>query len=346
MIKHCLKGALFLALTIATLTSCNKEELVDLTNTETLETSRLAAVDASDETTTVVNDIFARRGTNGGGGNGEPCFTLTYPVTVIYPDGTTQMANDRDELKDLFRDFRDNQEEDSEEELMLEYPIDVTLEDSTMVTLNSAEELEVLKDECQADDDHHNGNGNHNGGGNCNGCFEYNFPITVVYPDGTTQMAADKDELKDLFRDFRDSQEEDSEEELTFEYPIDVTLQDSTIVTLNSAEELEALKDECQENDDNHNGNGNGNHNGGGNGNDCFDINFPISVVYPDGTVETADNKHDLRHLFRAFNESQEEDSEEELEIQYPIDVTLEDETVMTLNSEAMLDALIESCED
>ena len=338
------------------LTSCNKEELVDFTNDETSEITQLVATDTDDATTTTFDDAFARRAAGGGQ---EPCFSFNYPIAVVYPDGTTAMATDKDSLRTLFRDFRDSQEEDSEEELTLQYPLDVTLEDGTVMTLNNETMLDALKEECRANDDddndgngnghghgHGHGDGHHGNDGRGNDCFDINFPIMVVYPDGSTTMATDKDSLRTLFRDFRDTQEEDSEEELMIQFPIDVTLADSTVVTLNSAEELEALKDECQEDDDEDDCNGDCDDDHDGRGDDCFDLNFPVSVVYPDGTTATAEDKRDLRNLYRDFNESQEEDSEEELEFQYPIDVTLEDGTVMTLNNETMLEALIESCEE
>jgi len=49
--------------------------------------------------------------------------------------------------------------------------------------------------------------------------------------------------------------------------------------------------------------------------------------------------------IFDEFYDNQDEESEEDLEIQFPVDVTLEDGTIITLNDEDELDELIEECE-
>ncbi len=67
------------------------------------------------------------------------------------------------------------------------------------------------------------------------------FPLTIQFPDGTTAEAADRAELKSLAREWKEANP-DSEERPAIVFPIDVTLEDGSTVTVNSKEELKALR--------------------------------------------------------------------------------------------------------
>ena len=77
----------------------------------------------------------------------EYCFTINYPVTVVFPDGSTVTANDEMELETIEDDY-ELANPDSVEEPTLSFPITITFEDGTTQEVGSEEELEIIEDGC------------------------------------------------------------------------------------------------------------------------------------------------------------------------------------------------------
>jgi hypothetical protein len=89
-------------------------------------------------------------GHNGGGGHGDggPCFTLVFPVTISFPDGTQLVVNSPQELGQAAHDWnKNNPGQHARPELV--FPVTVTLKDGTQVVVNSKEELQAIKDACR-----------------------------------------------------------------------------------------------------------------------------------------------------------------------------------------------------
>ena len=84
----------------------------------------------------------------GDGGGCNSCYTISYPVTVQFPDGTTAEAADRNALRDLTREWKQANPAATERPTYV-FPITVTLEDGTTQTVASAEELTALRDSCR-----------------------------------------------------------------------------------------------------------------------------------------------------------------------------------------------------
>jgi len=252
----------------------------------------------------------------------DACFEFNYPIDVLLPDGTSQTANDDEELELIFENwFEQNPNDTLDPELV--FPIEVTLEDGTIQSLNSEEELEILLEECfggwdDCDDP------------NCDDefdlCFEFVYPIDVILPDGTTQTANDDETLETIIFDYYDQNPNDTLLP-TFNYPIDVILEDSTIQSVGNDDELEALLEACEEDEFD----------------DCFTINYPITVIFPDGTTSVAADDESLETTIDDWY-TQNPQSMNFPTFEYPISVTLDDGTTQEVNSDDELDILFEDC--
>jgi len=274
-------------------------------------------------TLTVTNDEEMRNayGRCGGGrdNNDRECFELVYPVTYLMPDGST-ITIENDEDWDPIKDWYEENPE-SEERPELQYPVDVVFDDET-VTVNSAEEMGEMKRECWEDEGRE--------------CFELVYPVIFIMPDGSSiTVATDDEDGWQEVKDWYDANPE-SEERPTLEYPVDIVYEtnagDST-VTINNEEEMEAVKDECwdewnDEEDDR----------------ECFELVLPVTFVMPDGSTISVENDEgwgNLRDWYMNNNETEEEPA-----LQYPVDISYEDGTTLTINSEEEMAAAEEDCRD
>ncbi|MBK9982869.1 MAG: hypothetical protein IPP15_10695 [Saprospiraceae bacterium] len=84
----------------------------------------------------------------GPGGPGGPCFTLVFPVTVSFPDGSQVVVNSPQELGQAAHDWnKNNPGQHARPEIV--FPVTVTLKDGTQVVVNSKEELQAIKEACR-----------------------------------------------------------------------------------------------------------------------------------------------------------------------------------------------------
>ena len=74
-------------------------------------------------------------------------------------------------------------------------------------------------------------------------CFELDFPVTFVMPDGSTIAVADKEDW-DNVKGWYDSNP-DSEERPALQYPVDISYRDGTNQTVINDEEMGAAKRDC-----------------------------------------------------------------------------------------------------
>ena len=80
--------------------------------------------------------------------NGDHCFDLVFPVTVILPDERTITAQDRDDLRAQLRAWMDDNGGVRGDRPRLQFPVTIELEDRTRHVVGSQEELSALKDTC------------------------------------------------------------------------------------------------------------------------------------------------------------------------------------------------------
>ena len=254
------------------------------------------------------------------------CFDLVLPVTYVMPDGSTitVSSDDDDNWVELKAWYEANPE--SEEKPGLQYPVDIsfeTREGSTTLTVTNDEEMRGAYGRCGGRDYEDRE------------CFELVYPVTFVMPDGSNITVATDDE--DGWQEVKDWYDEnsESEERPTLEYPVDIvyeTNEGDFTVTINNEEEMEAAKDECQDewNDDE--------------GRECFELVLPVSFVMPDGSTITIENDEgwgDLREWYMNNNETEEEPA-----LQYPVNISYEDGTTVTINSDEEMEAAEADCWD
>ncbi|MCG8702446.1 MAG: hypothetical protein MI922_30625, partial [Bacteroidales bacterium] len=109
------------------------------------------------------------------------CFTVKYPVDISFPGGNKIIVNnEEEEAKQLDSWFEANME--SEEFPEYVFPVTITLEDGTEQVINSDDDLYELYDACFE-------------GGDIDWddedldsmeCFEFVYPVVVVFPGGAT----------------------------------------------------------------------------------------------------------------------------------------------------------------
>ncbi|WP_152286135.1 hypothetical protein [Flavicella marina] len=209
----------------------------------------------------------------------KPPFELVFPVSVATAEGELAIED-----KEAFKAYRESLEEDTKPAFV--YPISVVFEEETIV-INSEEELLALKPERPERPTRP----------------ELVFPVSVVTADGNVEIA-DADAMKA----YKETLEEGVRPEFVF--PISLIIDEET-VTVNSEEELEALKPERPARPE---------------------LVFPVSVVTADGDLEIAD-----ADALKAYAETLEEGVRPEFV--FPISLIIDEETV-TVNNEDELKAL------
>jgi len=170
------------------------------------------------------------------GKRGDKCYTTVYPLTINFPDGSAVEVADKAAAKEAKAAYK-TANPDSEEKPTIAMPFDVQLKDSTIVTIASEEDLAALKETC--------GGGKGNRGEKGGNCYTVVYPLTINFPDGTSATVADKAEEKAAKKAFK-AANPDNKERSTIAFPYEVTLADETIVTVESDEDVAALKENCE----------------------------------------------------------------------------------------------------
>jgi len=192
-------------------------------------------------TVTVTNDEEMRNAYLRCGGRDDDdreCFELVLPVSFVMPDGSTITVENDSGWVNLRSWYETNPDAEGRPEL--QYPVDILFDDET-VTINNAEEMNMVKRECWEYEDEGRE------------CFGLVYPVTFIMPDGSSIVVATDDENGwQEVKNWYDANPE-SEERPTLQYPVDIiyrTIDGDSTVTINNEEEMEAAKDDCRENDD------------------------------------------------------------------------------------------------
>lgn len=201
--------------------SCEKSESV--TSDDTIE-----------YTTQAVFEIQERSGCGRGG-----CFEFVFPISIEFADASTTEVEDYEGLRTAIQDWKEANP-DAEERPSLSFPLEILSEDGEILTINSSEELRQARRECRRNF----GNRPHHG--RAERCFRLVYPITLTYPDATTEEVADRRALKLAVRAWRQANS-GAEERPTLTYPLQVEMTDGTVVDVASKDDLQALKDSCSE---------------------------------------------------------------------------------------------------
>ena len=164
-------------------------------------------------------------------------------------------------------------------------------------------------------------------------CFAINYPVEVVFPDGTKQSVNSDSELEILIDNWFDANP-NAEFFPTFTFPINVTLEDGTQESVADDDELCDLFETCWEE-------------GEGEGELeelCFDFVYPVTVVLPDGSNIQTNNDDELEDAIFGWYDAN-PNSDEDVTFAYPVEVIEEDGNQRTVNSDDELEMLVELCD-
>lgn len=177
------------------------------------------------------------------------------------------------------------------------------------------------------------------------GCYELVFPVTISLPDSTTAEVDSYDEMKQVLRAYFQANggghHGGHRPHPSFVFPISVISQDGELITVNNGDELRALREECGGGTFGHHGSqGHGQH-----GLSCFEIVFPITIEFPDGTTAQAGDRQELHQLIRTWRHDN-PGVPGRPRMVFPITVEMTDDgTLVTVNSREELHDLKESCD-
>ena len=265
---------LSLVVILTSFTSCSDNESVDQPQNVTPSTSMRTAI----------NKLGTRLDANG---NIDPTrnpignmvfdfgFSIQFPVTLVYNNGTTVTVNDLDELIDVAANVTD--------ELYIEgveFPINVEIYNEEtdaieVVTINSEEEFQDLFDDIDFEDD------------DCV-CTEEYMPVCVeiddvngdafvlTFPNACYAMCEGFEQA-----DFLDSCQEDYDDNyenecFEFNFPLNIITDDGDIITIDSLGSLNNITYDMY----------------------YFSFEFPLEVTMEDGEVVTVENEEALFELF------------------------------------------------
>ncbi len=164
------------------------------------------------------------------------------------------------------------------------------------------------------------------------GCYEFVFPISITFPDGSSNALEDYETLRSTIKAWKEANPE-AEEKPSLAFPLDVVSQEGELITVNSADELKELKRGCRRN-------GKKDHK---RGDRCFKLVFPVSIAFPDGTTTEFADRMTMKAAIRTWK-SENPDAEERPMLAFPLDIELEDGTTLTIADAEALMAQKESC--
>ena len=251
------------------------------------------------------------------------CFDLVLPVTYVMPDGSTitVSSDDEDDWVQLKAWYDANP--NSEEKPALQYPVDISFETrdgSITVTVTNDEEMRNAYLRCGGRDDDNRE------------CFELVLPVSFVMPDGSTITVENDSGWVDLRSWYETNPDTEGRPEL--QYPVDILFDDET-VTINNAEEMNMVKRECWEYEDE--------------GRECFGLVYPVTFIMPDGSsiVVATDDENGWQEVKNWYDANPE--SEERPTLQYPVDIiyrTIDGDSTVTINNEEEMEAAKDDCRE
>ncbi len=185
-------------------------------------------------------------------------------------------------------------------------------------------------------------------------CFMLEFPIDLVYPDGSQETYSDIESLVEAVDEYY---EDETDGDLTLAYPVTVTLEDGTTTTITTDDELIDLFEECDafdeedDEDDYYDDDDYDDEYGDHDCDDlfediCFDLVFPITITDTNGNMVIVNDEEELENAIENLEDQAGDDEDFDILIEFPIDVILEDQSTLTIFNEEELDELIDSCEE
>lgn len=258
------------------------------------------------------------------------CFELQFPVTLLFRNQEVTV-NNVDEMKDAIRRWMNNNPGQRRVRPKIKMPYTVLIVDTNEeIVIENPSDLREVKEACGVRGGGP-GHGPGHGPGNHQGpkmllpglgrCFDLKFPVTVLFPDSTSQTVNDSTEMRDAIstwiednRPFRGR--------ILIQMPFTVILNDTNDeILIEELADLQEVLQDCR--GDIGPGNGDG---------PCFTLVFPLILEFPDGNTVRVQNENQLQNLIERWRNANPQ-TRERPHIVFPHDVILEDGTQVTVNN-------------
>lgn len=265
------------------------------------------------------DDDFYNRSESGDKRDWE-CFSIEYPITVTTPNGNTYTFEDEESVKEYYEAY------EIDEDISVVYPINITDNDGELIVIDSDERLKEAYKDCY---------GRGRDWVENKKCFSLVYPVSYLMPDGTTiEISADDEESWAEYKSWYDDNPE-SDERPSLQYPVEITYrteEGTETQIINSEEEMISAKEECREVENEED-----------EGYECYEYVYPITFILPDeSTVEiSGEDDESGWGLIRRFYE-QNPNYEEEPALQFPVEVVVEGDMVLVIDTSEDWEVFIE----
>ena len=264
------------------------------------------------------DDFYSR--TESGDKRDWECFSIEYPITVTTPNGNTYTFEDEESVKEYYEAY------EIDEDISVVYPINITDNDGELIVIDSDERLKEAYKDCY---------GRGRDWVENKKCFSLVYPVSYLMPDGTTiEISADDEESWAEYKSWYDDNPE-SDERPSLQYPVEITYrteEGTETQIINSEEEMISAKDECREVENEED-----------EGYECYEYVYPITFILQDeSTVEiSGEDDESGWGLIRRFYE-QNPNYEEEPALQFPVEVVVEGDMVLVIDTSEDWEVFIE----
>jgi hypothetical protein len=265
------------------------------------------------------DDDFYNRSESGDKRDWE-CFSIEYPITVTTPNGNTYTFEDEESVKEYYEAY------EIDEDISVVYPINITDNDGELIVIDSDERLKEAYKDCY---------GRGRDWVENKKCFSLVYPVSYLMPDGTTiEISDDDEESWAEYKSWYDDNPE-SDERPSLQYPVEITYrteEGTETQIINSEEEMISAKEECREVENEED-----------EGYECYEYVYPITFILPDeSTVEiSGEDDESGWGLIRRFYE-QNPNYEEEPALQFPVEVVVEGDMVLVIDTSEDWEVFIE----
>lgn len=169
------------------------------------------------------------------------------------------------------------------------------------------------------------------------GCYELVFPVTIQFSDNTTLTANSYDELKEGIKAWREANGKGSGRP-EFVFPISVINEAGETIVVDSKEQLRELRAACPDSK------GRGHKGHFLRGLKCFDLVFPVTLVFPDASELEVGSYEELKNATIEWRRNNPRAKNHPV-IKFPFSVTLKsDGSTVTIESREDLKELKKSC--